>query len=271
VIAKDYITAWRLHAPWVSDHQVEQDLVISRALTQIFSVAETARRLAFRGGTALYKLYLQPAARYSEDIDLVQAAAEPIGDTFDAVRSVLDPWLGSPRRDLKEGRVNLVYRFSSEDQPPKALRLKVEINSREHFTEHGHVQVPFAVESEWWSGRAEVTTFSIDELLGTKLRALYQRRKGRDLFDLWYALANGDASAERIVSCFDRYLREEGRRVTRAAFEENLAGKLADVQFRGDMTGLLRPGITWDIDAAGAYVKDHVLSLLGSEPWRGGE
>lgn len=100
MIAKDCVTAWRFHAPWVSDHQVEQDLVISRALTQIFSVAETARRLAFRGGTALYKLYLQPAARYSEDIDLVQAAAEPIGDTFDAVRSVLDPWLGSPRRDL---------------------------------------------------------------------------------------------------------------------------------------------------------------------------
>jgi len=266
VIAKDYITAWRLHAPWVSDHQVEQDLVISRALAQIFSVAEIGRRLVFRGGTALYKLYLQPAARYSEDIDLVQAAPEPIGDTFDAVRSVLDPWLGSPRRDLKEGRVNLVYRFSSEDQPPRALRLKVEINSREHFTEHGHVQVPFVVESEWWSGRVEVTTFSIDELLGTKLRALYQRRKGRDLFDLWYALANGDASAGRIVSCFDRYLREEGRRVTRAAFEENLAGKLADAQFRSDMAGLLRPGITWDVDMAGAYVKDNVLARLASEP-----
>ena len=63
MIAKDYITAWRSHAPWVSDHQVEQDLVISRALAQIFSILEIRQRLAFRGGTALYKLYLQPAAR----------------------------------------------------------------------------------------------------------------------------------------------------------------------------------------------------------------
>ena len=268
MIAKDYITAWRTHAPWVSDHQVEQDLVISRALAQIYSVAEIGQRLTFRGGTALYKLYLQPAARYSEDIDFVQVAPEPIGETFDAVRSVLDPWLGTPRRDLKEGRVNLVYRFSSEDQPSKPLRLKVEINSREHFTEHGHVRVPFEVESEWWSGKAEVTTFAIDELLGTKLRALYQRSKGRDLFDLWYALANGRASAERVVSCLDRYLREEGRRVTRAAFEENLAGKLTDAQFRSDMTGLLRPGITWDVDAAGTYVMENVLARLAGEPWK---
>jgi hypothetical protein len=128
VIAKDYITAWRLHTPWISDHQVEQDLVISRALAQIFGVAEIGRRLAFRGGTALYKLYLRPAARYSEDIDLVQVVPEPIGDTFDAVRSVLDPWLGTPRRDLKEGRVNLVYRIPQSYITPEleeALNKKI--------------------------------------------------------------------------------------------------------------------------------------------------
>ena len=42
MIAKDYITAWRLYAPWVSDHQVEQDLVISRALAQIFAAPAVA-------------------------------------------------------------------------------------------------------------------------------------------------------------------------------------------------------------------------------------
>lgn len=263
MIARDYVTAWRTRAPWISDHQVEQDLVISRAIVEIFSVTDAGRHLAFRGGTALYKLYLSPAARYSEDIDLVQVASEPIGETFDMVRSVLDPWLGEPRRDLKAGRVNLVYRFSSEDQPPKSMRLKVEINSREHFTEHGHVRIPFDVTSEWWSGKAEVTTFTIDELLGTKLRALYQRRKGRDLFDLWYALAQGKASADRVVACFQRYLREEGRHVTRAAFEENVARKLTDEQFRADLTGLLRPGIIWDTDDAATVVMGLLAKLPG--------
>jgi predicted nucleotidyltransferase component of viral defense system len=268
VIAKDHVTAWRAHAPWVSDHQVEQDLVISRALVQIFAIEGMGRRLAFRGGTALHKLYLRPAARYSEDIDLVQVAPEPIGDTFDAVRSALDPWLGTPRRALREGRVSLVYRFSSEDEPPRPLRLKVEVNSREHFTEHGHVLLPVEVRSEWWSGQADVTTYSLEELLGTKLRALYQRKKGRDLFDLWHALTSAGASAERLVACFNRYMREEGHRVSRAAFEENLSRKLADAQFRSDMTGLLRSGVTWDIDAAGVQVMTHLLCRLEGDAWR---
>lgn len=72
MIPKDFITEWRAHAPWVADRQVEQDLVISRALVELFSRPTIASALAFRGGTALYKLHLRPAARYSEDIDLVQ-------------------------------------------------------------------------------------------------------------------------------------------------------------------------------------------------------
>jgi hypothetical protein len=71
-VARDVATQPADHRvyPWV-----EQDLVISRALVGIFGAAGVAERLAFRGGTALYKLYLTPAARYSEDIDLVQTRA----------------------------------------------------------------------------------------------------------------------------------------------------------------------------------------------------
>lgn len=140
-----------------------------------------------------------PAARYSEDIDLVQIQSESIGDTLDLVRGVLDPWLGTPQRKLKEGRVNFVYRFESEDNPPIKMRLKLEINSREHFTELGLVRVPLEVDNQWFRGRADVATFAIDELLGTKLRALYQRRKGRDLFDLWFAIDQGVVDAGALI------------------------------------------------------------------------
>ncbi len=87
------------------------------------SQEEVARLLAFRGGTALYKLYLTPPARYSEDIDLVQVAAGPIGDVLDAIRQALEPWLGKPKWKQTEGRVTLTYRFDSEDTPPMPLRL----------------------------------------------------------------------------------------------------------------------------------------------------
>ena len=267
MIPRDFITEWREHAPWVTDTQVEQDLVVSRALVEIFNVAELARQLAFRGGTALFKLHVRPAARYSEDIDLVQVAPAPIGRSFDAVRAVLDPWLGEPRRQIKKGRVNLVYRFTSEEDPPKAMRLELEINSREHFTEHGHVTRRFEVRSRWWSGSADITTFSLEELLGTKLRALYQRKKGRDLFDLWYAIEKGADPAE-IVACFTRYMRESAVDVSRAEFEQNLAAKLEDPIFAADMTPLLREGIAWDVAQAGQVVTSQLLARLPGAPWK---
>ena len=134
MIPRDYITEWRATAPWVQDFQVEQDLVICRSLVEIFSHPLLHDALAFRGGTALYKLHLRPPARYSGDIDLVQTKAEPAGPMMQALRGILDPWLGKPRYKQTEGRVTFVYRFDSEDLPPVALRLKVETNTREHFS-----------------------------------------------------------------------------------------------------------------------------------------
>jgi predicted nucleotidyltransferase component of viral defense system len=268
MIPKANITAWRSRAPWLLDAQVEQDLIISR-IVELFRDSEIASCLVFRGGTALYKLYIDPPARYSEDIDLVQARPEPIGDTLDRARAVLDPWLGMPRRLLKEGRVNLVYRFDSEDAPPLKLRLKIEINTREHFTELGVVHVPFPVDNPWFTGTADVPTYALDELLSTKLRALYQRKKGRDLFDIWHALELGRLNPHVLVACLQRYLAQEGRTVTRAQFEENLSGKRKDPDFRGDVGPLLRPGYAWDFEAALDAVLKKLVALLPGEPWKG--
>src|SRR5262245_24704836 len=113
MIPRAHITAWRAEAPWATDAQVEQDLVISRALVEIFSDALLADALAFRGGTALHKLFFRPPARYSEDIDLVQVRAEKIGPVLEALRARLDPWLRKPTWKQSEGRIALVYRFDS--------------------------------------------------------------------------------------------------------------------------------------------------------------
>lgn len=269
MIPKDNITAWRATAPWQLDAQVEQDLVISRAIVDLFEVPELASSLAFRGGTALYKIYLTPPARYSEDIDLVQVRPEPIGEALDRARSALDPWLGKPRRQFKEGRVNLLYRFESEDAPPRQLRLKIEINTREHFTELGVDRVPFEVDNPWFRGTARVPIYPLDELLATKLRALYQRKKGRDLFDIWYALDLGRITPSVLLTCFDRYLAEEGRTVTRAQFEVNLAGKQARPDFRDDVLPLLRPGVSWDVDDAMERVLEQLIARLPGDPWQG--
>ena len=269
MIPADFIAEWREQVPWIQDSQVEQDLVISRALAEIFADDHLARSLAFRGGTALFKLYLAPPPRYSEDIDLVQTVAEPIGPTIDRLRHRLDSWLGEPRRSFKEGRVTLLYRFASEDAPPLPLRLKIEINSREHFHVLDLAQKRFGIRSRWFSGTAQIPTYALDELLGTKLRALYQRKKGRDLFDLWWASRQVEVDFDRVVHCLVEYLAAEGHSVSRAEFEANLAGKLQDPVFLADLQPLLAPGITWDLDSAVEWAFEEITPRLRGNPWKG--
>ncbi len=269
MIPRDHITSWRAHAPWVRDHQVEQDLVISRALVAIFSHPRLREALAFRGGTALYKLYLTPAARYSEDIDLVQAKAEPAGTTMEQLREVLDPWLGKPQWKQSEGRLTFAYRFDSEDTPPVRLKLKVEINTREHFSVYGLRDVPFGVTSRWFEGSCLIPTYALDELLGTKLRALYQRKQGRDLFDLALALERFGVDPARVVASFLEYMAREGHVVTRAQFEQNIARKLRDARFTPDISPLLAAGFDWDVAAAVQVVSARLIPLLPGAPWQG--
>jgi predicted nucleotidyltransferase component of viral defense system len=262
MIPRDYITSWRAEAPWVQDIQIEQDLIICRALVELFANPVIANALAFRGGTALYKLYIKPAARYSEDIDLVQMRAEPAGPVMEALRAVLDPWLGAPRWKQTEGRMTFVYRFSSEDTPPIGMRLKVETNTREHFAVHGFKQVPFEVSSRWFEGKCQIPTYDLDELLGTKMRALYQRKKSRDLFDLATALEHADVDPGRIVETFLGYMKHDGHRITRALYEQNIQNKLTDSQFTADISPLLANGYAWNMTEAAQRVTEALIQRI---------
>ena len=78
MIPKAHIIQWSQQVPWKNYAQVEQDLIISRALVEIYNDEFLSEHLGFRGGTALHKLYLAPQPRYSEDIDLVQLNSGPI-------------------------------------------------------------------------------------------------------------------------------------------------------------------------------------------------
>jgi len=265
MIPLDYITAWRINAPWPQLSQIEQDLIICRALVELYTHPVIAKNLAFRGGTALFKLHLQPA-RYSEDIDLVQMQAGPIGPIMDAVQEKINPWLGIPKRKQSDGRVTLIWRVESEEGLP--LRLKVEINSREHFTVLGYQQFEFRMASRWHTGSALISSYRIDELLGTKLRALYQRKKGRDLFDLWQTAKTLPVIPETVVSCFLRYMEYEEHQISRAEFEMNLFEKLDDSRFLDDISPLLTTGRSWDSRAAARYVLDSLAPLMPGDAWQ---
>lgn len=262
MIPKAYITEWSNFVPWQSNEQVEQDLVICRALVEIFSDDYLREHLAFRGGTALHKLYLSPQPRYSEDIDLVQINAEPIRETISRIQERLD-FLG--KADVRQKRANntLKFRFESEFAPVQPLRLKVEINCREHFTAFGIKENEFEVNSEWFNGKCSIKTYELEELLGTKLRALYQRRKGRDLYDLYKAFRSAELDTEKIIATYHEYMNFSVEHPpSRKQFLLNMEAKIEDAEFLGDTTALLRPTEEYDAQAAYELIKTELIEKL---------
>lgn len=127
--------------------------------------------------------------------------------------------------------------------PVRKLRLKVEANTREHFTTLGYTQLSFSVTSSWFKGECAIQTYQLEELLGTKLRALYQRRKGRDLYDLYNALTLVPELDKRaILKSYNEYMKfSVDKPPTQKVFLRNMEAKMKDDQFIGDITGLIRP------------------------------
>lgn len=269
MIPELYIEQWKTYAPWSTSLMVEQDLIISRALVCLYNNEHIRNTLAFRGGTALNKIFINPAVRYSEDLDFVQIPDEPIGKTINAIRSVLDSWLGEPRRNFTKRGVKLIYRYKTVDNA--SAKLKIEINITEHFQVESFQKYSFSVFSEWFNGDTSITSYTLDELMGTKLRALYQRRKGRDLFDLWFTLKNGLIDVSNVVSIFEKYCNFNQEPITRAMFEKSLHLKKQHKDFQSDILSLLTPEIQWNFSKAMSIVEAEFVQKLKGKSWQGGK
>ncbi|MEM8777074.1 MAG: nucleotidyl transferase AbiEii/AbiGii toxin family protein [Pseudomonadota bacterium] len=273
MIPETNITAWSLIAPWAEPRQVEQDLIISRALVEIFNHDFLGAELRFRGGTALNKVIFPEPLRYSEDIDLVRTTAGPIGPILDAMRDVLEPWLGQANFASSQVAPKLRFRVPAEDDPEAQIRLKVEINIAEIEAFDPPISIPYAVENAWFTGNTNIASFSAEELLATKLRALLQRDKGRDLFDLDHALdALPDLNLHRVVELFVRYLGQQDQTVSRAEAEQRMLAKFARPDLLGDMRALLTPDRADALDTAAgraAFLRvfTKVIALIPGERW----
>lgn len=263
MIPKPHIAKWQDTAPWQEFFQVEQDLVISRTLIEIFSDDFLRKNLAFRGGTALHKLFLNPAPRYSEDIDLVQINPGPIKPIMERLSEVITFFEEKRSTQVKGHGAKVLYRFTSEYEGIR-LRMKLEINCKEHFNVLDWVDFPFEMENEWFSGKADIKTYNISELLGTKLRALYQRRKGRDLFDLDYSRLNLKLDLDQIIHCFKKYIEfaTHKKHPTQREFILNIEEKENNRDFIGDMEALLRPDIEYNHEDAFEWLKNELIEKI---------
>jgi predicted nucleotidyltransferase component of viral defense system len=270
MIPNQNIVAWSKVAPWAEPRQVEQDLIIARALVQLFGDAFLREQLRFRGGTALNKLHFPKPLRYSEDIDLARTkdgASKPI---WDHIHDLLDPWLGKPEYLRSPTAPALRYTVAAEDGTA-TIRLKIEINEVEIKALDPTRTLSFKVENPWFSGVADIPLFSDEEVLSTKIRALLQRNKGRDLVDLAHALDTfPELNAQRTVDMFVEYVKQKP--IPRWEAEKRMFEKLERRGFLADVHPLLTAEERERFDDAAATrafkrVFDGFISLIPGKAW----
>jgi predicted nucleotidyltransferase component of viral defense system len=257
VIPDAAVTHWATGAPLPTRTQVEQDLLLSRLMCEIATDPYLSTELILRGGTCLHKLHIHPARRYSEDLDYVRSTAGGIKELTAAVTGIGQA-LGFEIR-TQIGVHPKVY-LITESAEGYRIRIKIEVNTRERSPSDPVQLVPYKIDSPWWSGQAQVRTFSTRELVATKIRALYQRKKSRDVFDMWLALTELDLTGEDLLAVFEPYRPASLSAKTAVA---NLRDKLNDDEFRHDIDPFvteLPPG--YDLDDAAEMLIDTVLSKI---------
>ena len=272
------VIAHQAVTPWTLTTQVEQDLLLCRAMRAIFEDDFLAKQVAMRGGTLLHKVHLAPPTRYSEDIDLVVIGDREEGHIKLALRRVLKDVLGDPR--ASQWATDFVLAFRNVGKPSRILRMKYAVPSISHPGTRLGIQIeanvserrpyrdiqklPFTYPFRGEQPHFEINGFEIHEMLGTKLRALFQRDKGRDLYDLYWALTQAapTVNPQQVIEAFNYYLQLEGVVVKRATFADALQVKVGRRGFRTDMESLLRPGATYNVEQAFALVQTKLLALL---------
>ncbi|MCL2615483.1 MAG: nucleotidyl transferase AbiEii/AbiGii toxin family protein [Dehalococcoidia bacterium] len=251
------ITGWSVNHPWASRDDIEQDLLLSQAICEIANNQLLGNELILRGGTAFHKLFLPKPYRYSEDLDYVRNSAGGIGQVIKQL-IMIGERLGYKANSNLAKFPKVFWKTVSESGQP--IRIKIEINTYERTPAMPLALKHHIIEAEYYSSRVNIATFQPEELIATKIRALYQRSKGRDLLDIWLALELLKLEPAIIVDAFKIY-RPDG--ITSALAIKNLERKLEDRKFLDDIYGLaVLRDLDYDIIAASEVVTEKLLRLL---------
>ena len=189
-----------LRGEWLLDVGViEKDYVLSWLLAGIANDPELASTWVFKGGTCLRKCYYE-TYRLSEDLDFTivnkgPEAPEDLLPVFTRIASWMREETGidlivddqSFRRrtnlrgnDTTEGR--LTYR--GPNPPPTLPKVKLDLTSDEVLVEAPETRQIVHPYSDAPLPTAGVLCYSLVELFAEKIRALAQRCRPRDLYDV---------------------------------------------------------------------------------------
>lgn len=244
------------HRMGVADRVIEKDYVLSWLLIAI-AESDLCGRLAFKGGTALKRIYY-PDYRFSEDLDFTLRGELSHHELVDA--------FGVSFTRLHE-RVNLILSLRSAEHNAfgsSALllnytgplrgqlgrrHLKVDVTRGERLMSPPADRPLRAPYTDFPKG-VRLPTYTLDEILIEKLCALMGRTEPRDLYDVHSLFRRGDVNLAVVPAGFKAKAQHKGLEPTRLgdalsvkadAYERLWSSRLAiQVAELPDVKGILR-------------------------------
>ncbi|MDR1033327.1 MAG: nucleotidyl transferase AbiEii/AbiGii toxin family protein [Bifidobacteriaceae bacterium] len=240
MITENNVRAWSIEHPWSSKMQVEQDLRLSEAIYHIFRNDYLQDELIFSGGTAFYKFYTDKEYRYSEDLDFIRVSRDGIGCVTRQLTHIGHKLGYTVSTQIKH--FSKIY-WKVDSLEGLRIRIKIDIDSYDKRPKLPTNVTGFTLPTLGLSDTSNVRVLGLAELLATKVRALYSRAKGRDLFDLWVGLEELNVNPRDIVDAFAHYRPET---YTSRLAIMNLQNKLKNNNYLHNLDGLLSPDIVYD-------------------------
>jgi len=203
MITKDQITALSKRFK-INETTIFREYLQILFLNKLYASSKSAR-IFFKGGTALHLIYQSP--RFSEDLDFTVALKEKEFLLF--IQGVFKRLSQEESVEFKERKTIAGRRFLLTGAP-EALKHETFINLDFSFREKVLTPEKSILETDF---PVLFTSFvhhlSKEEIFAEKIRAVITRRKGRDLYDLWYLLNRGVAIDSRLIKEKLKYYRLE--------------------------------------------------------------
>jgi len=188
---------------------VEKDYVLGWILAGIARDEELSRSWLFKGGTCLKKCFFE-TYRFSEDLDFTVTEATQLDSDYLLARfKALGAWLYDETGlelppellrfdvyDLKtggragEGRI--AYRGPIAPRGGDLPRIRIDLTADEHVVLPSVIRAVTHPYSDAPEGGITARCYAFEELFGEKVRALAQRARPRDLYDVINLFRHGD-------------------------------------------------------------------------------
>ena len=232
----------------------ELDYRLVKSLEAMYRDDFLSKRLCMKDGTAINKLYLGETSRLSVDLDF-----NHLGSKEEVLRE---------RRDVRERIVELLkkqddsYDIHSErryEQTRIKARYKTAAGPMRSFKiEISHVErfpivSPVMKQVKTPDGLADVITYTLEELAATKLRALLERFKGRDIYDLYFiSQLKPDPTVTRKMFLY--YFYRSCKVFNPKVHYKNLVKRYESGNYIDDVSAFVKPAVTFDLARAAQKV-----------------